>query len=282
VLLNDNVHIFYGNVSINMILQHTALPTLPANNALRSQKDAYRLSQARSKASSSRASAPQIDEHASVQIPELRTSTPNVVIIGGTGRVGSSTASALLAAVPGANISLASRSADSYAAAVQSRPDLRGTRRLEADLDSPSSLLACLKGADLVVLAAGPFQRREDCAVLEAAIAAGVPYLDVCDDTAWSKRAKSLSLKAEQAGVPAITTGGIYPGVSNVMAAHMISLARKEYSGDGCGYLDTPSADAARPSRVLYSYFTAGTGGAGPTILKTTFLLAGEEVVAYK
>ena len=33
--------------------------------------------------------------------------------------------------------------------------------------------------------------------------------------------------KARAAGVPAITTAGIYPGTSNVMAAHMISLARK-------------------------------------------------------
>ena len=33
--------------------------------------------------------------------------------------------------------------------------------------------------------------------------------------------------KARSAGVPAITTAGIYPGTSNVMAAHMISIARK-------------------------------------------------------
>ncbi len=36
------------------------------------------------------------------------------------------------------------------------------------------------------------------------------------------------------------------------------------------------------PVRVLYSYFTAGTGGAGPTILETSMLLAGEDVIAYK
>lgn len=32
---------------------------------------------------------------------------------------------------------------------------------------------------------------------------------------------------------------------------------------------------------VRFSYYTAGTGGAGPTILSTSFLLLGEEVVAY-
>ena len=30
-----------------------------------------------------------------------------------------------------------------------------------------------------------------------------------------------------------------------------------------------------------FSYYTAGTGGAGPTILATSFLLLGEDVVAY-
>ena len=38
---------------------------------------------------------------------------------------------------------------------------------------------------------------------------------------------------------------------------------------------------AAEPLRCLYSYYTAGSGGAGPTILETSFLLAGEGVEAY-
>lgn len=150
-----------------------------------------------------------------------------------------------------------------------------------ADVTDPSSVLAAIKGADLVIHTAGPFQRRGTCDVLEACIAAGVPYLDVCDDTAYSKRAKQLHAKAQAAGVPAITTGGIYPGVSNVMAAHMISIARGEYNED-FSYADAPAPSAPKPQRVLYSYYTAGSGGAGPTILNTTFLLAGEDVVAYK
>lgn len=32
---------------------------------------------------------------------------------------------------------------------------------------------------------------------------------------------------------------------------------------------------------LRFHYYTAGTGGAGPTILATSFLLLGEEVVAY-
>jgi saccharopine dehydrogenase-like NADP-dependent oxidoreductase len=213
-------------------------------------------------------------------VPEI-SGSPNVVVLGGTGRVGASTAAALLRAAPNVKLTLASRNPASYDAAIALRPELRAAARATADVNNPSSLLAALRGADLIIHTAGPFQRRADCAVLEAAIAAGVPYLDVCDDTSYAQRAKALHSKAEAAGVPAITTAGIYPGVSNVMAAHMISLAGKEYD-EGFNYIASPPADAPRPSRVLYSYYTAGSGGAGPTILNTTFLLAGEEVVAYK
>lgn len=48
-------------------------------------------------------------------------------------------------------------------------------------------------------------------------------YVDVCDDTAYSLRAKSFNSRALAANVPAITTGGIYPGVSNgVSSAHFV------------------------------------------------------------
>lgn len=33
---------------------------------------------------------------------------------------------------------------------------------------------------------------------------------------------------------------------------------------------------------LRYSYYTAGSGGAGPTILETSFLLAGEKCTVYK
>ena len=35
------------------------------------------------------------------------------------------------------------------------------------------------------------------------------------------------------AGVPALVSAGIYPGTSNVMAAHICALARQEYDEQG-------------------------------------------------
>lgn len=40
-------------------------------------------------------------------------------------------------------------------------------------------------------------------------------YVDVCDDSNYSQNAKSFKNKAIEANIPAITTAGIYPGVSN-------------------------------------------------------------------
>lgn len=46
-------------------------------------------------------------------------------------------------------------------------------------------------------------------------VSAQTAYVDVCDDTSYAFRAKSYMSKALAANIPAITTGGIYPGVSN-------------------------------------------------------------------
>lgn len=47
-------------------------------------------------------------------------------------------------------------------------------------------------------------------------------YVDVCDDTDYAFRAKSFSDKAISANIPAITTGGIYPGVSNGLSQTLV------------------------------------------------------------
>lgn len=195
-----------------------------------------------------------------------------VVIVGGTGRVGLSTALALASCGAPLSLTLAGRDAARFQAVTASEPTLRDASFVACDVEDAASLAAALRGAALVVHAAGPFQRQPRCAVLEAAIAARVPYLDVCDDTAYAQRAKGLQGAAAAAGIRAVTCGGMFPGVSNVMAAQLVRADRP----------DTPGAAPAPPKRVTYSYFTAGSGGAGTTILATSFLLCGEEVTAYK
>lgn len=73
------------------------------------------------------------------------------------------------------------------------------------------------------------------------------------------------------------------------MAAHMISISRREYDKNGRLRPEGATAEEQEqegapiePTRVRYSYYTAGSGGVGPTILETSFLLAGTDVVVYK
>jgi hypothetical protein len=141
---------------------------------------------------------------------------------------------------------------------------------------------------------------------LKAAIAAKVPYLDLCDDVEYAKRARAMSEEAKAAGVACITSAGIYPGVSNVMAAEMIAVNRaasaasaaaaNSSSDDGDEVNDegnvsgaatavataaATAADEVAVEYVLYNYFCAGSGGVGTTILATSYMLCGEEVVCW-
>jgi saccharopine dehydrogenase-like NADP-dependent oxidoreductase len=93
-----------------------------------------------------------------------------------------------------------------------------------------------------VVHTAGPFQGAEPD-VLRAAVAAGAAYMDVCDDSDYAAACRALGPAARAAGVGAVTTCGIYPGVSSVMAAALVRRMRR---------------DGAPPGDVRFSYFTAG------------------------
>ena len=121
------------------------------------------------------------------------------------------------------------------------------------DLDGGlASLTSAVSGASLVVHTAGPFQGRQEPSLLKACLAAGVPYCDVCDELVLSRNAKALSAEAK---VPCVVSCGIWPGVSALMAAEAVSRMGGKGSCE----------------RLEFSFYTAGTGGAGPTIVSATF-----------
>lgn len=166
-------------------------------------------------------------------VPEIKPVVPSrILVLGGTGRVGSSTAACLLKLTPQHSITLAGRREEGYKDAIERRPALKTTMFAKIDITDRDAVASAAAEHDLVIHTAGPFQRSKDLSVLEACIAMGTPYIDVCDDQDYSTMTKSLHDQAIGNGVPCITTAGIYPGVSNVMAAHMCSLARKEYDSD--------------------------------------------------
>lgn len=183
--------------------------------------------------------------------------TQKVLILGGTGRIGSQIAADLLKHTtaevtitgrhPEAGIKLSQQLGDLLPAAQRSR-----CRFAAIDLNDWIYLLDLIAQSDLVIHCAGPFHHR-NASVLEACIDSGVNYLDVSDHASFTHKAIALRAKAEAAGVTAIVNTGVFPGISN-------SMVRR----------DIERLDVAE--KVHLSYVVGGSGGAGLTVMRSTFL----------
>jgi len=194
----------------------------------------------------------------------VSSSPARVLVVGGSGRVGGSTARWLGKLDPTLRVAVGGRSAQSFESARSRLPPQ--CEFVTVDLDGGDAALAqAIAGYSLVVHTAGPFQQRTDPSLMRAAIKAGIPYADVCDELVLARNAKALTDEAAAAGVPCVVSCGIWPGVSALMAAEAVG----KLGGKGAC------------ERLEFSFFTAGTGGAGPTIVSATFLLLATKVAMY-
>jgi saccharopine dehydrogenase-like NADP-dependent oxidoreductase len=95
-----------------------------------------------------------------------------------------------------------------------------------ADVGDPHGLREALSGVDLVVNAVGPYHRTA-VGVVEAAIEAGVHYVDMNDD---HEVAEALLLdpswdeRARRAGVTVLLDCGVVPGLSGLLVRHAAEL----------------------------------------------------------
>jgi len=172
-----------------------------------------------------------------------------VLIIGGCGRIGGNIAKDILAhtdaevTITGRNPQLGMQALEQLGSAVQFQA---------LDLANQPRLSEVIGKADLVVHAAGPFHYR-DAQVLRTCIQQGVNYVDVSDERSFTRKALAMSDEAKAAGVTAIINSGVFPGISN-------SMVRK-------GVESLEQAES-----IQLSYIVAGSGGAGVTVMRTTFL----------
>lgn len=86
------------------------------------------------------------------------------------------------------------------------------------DVTSHTELLALMREADLVMNCVGPFFLF-GVPILEAAIEAGIDYLDICDDPEPTKAMHDLHGRAKEAKITAIIGLGASPGITNMLAA---------------------------------------------------------------
>jgi saccharopine dehydrogenase-like NADP-dependent oxidoreductase len=120
------------------------------------------------------------------------------------------------------------------------------------DLSHPPELRAAVAQAELVVHSAGPFHYR-DADVLRTCIEQGVNYADVSDERSFTRKALALHPEAEVAGVTAVINTGVFPGISNSMVRQGVETLGEATS-------------------IQLSYIVAGSGGAGVTVMRTTFI----------
>ena len=194
---------------------------------------------------------------------------PKVLVIGGTGRVGGSAVRSLHERF-GSEIDLrvAGRSLKNWDAFLgrNSKP-LVGVEFVSLDITRKEELEVVIPQYDLIIHTAGPFQGLRCPSVLESSLRHGKQYIDVCDDITLSKIARSdiyRDLAVKSKGAAVISTG-IWPGGSSLFAQKII---------DSVGGKDNVD-------KVKFTFFTAGTGNAGPTLLAATFLILGEDVLTY-
>ncbi|CAJ1969224.1 unnamed protein product [Cylindrotheca closterium] len=201
----------------------------------------------------------------------------HVLVVGGSGRVGGSVVTQLLqrgakVTVGGTNLNNLEASRARWSEMFESL-DASSIGFSILDRENPDSVSKAIqeKSPDLVVHTAGPFQGKVGTinGVLEAAVNNKVPYVDVCDDYCTARAAKSkYSQIAESGDTPCIVSTGCWPGVSSLMAK---SLAQK--------VLATDKSLKPEDLTVDFSFFTAGSGGAGATLLVATFLILAEEAL---
>ena len=175
---------------------------------------------------------------------------PSVLVVGGTGRIGTAVAIHLLQRRPELRVVLAGRSAERGAAATaEVAAEAADCSFLELDYRDATEMRKACDGVDAVVHVAGPFVGKNKLEPLKAAIASETPvYVDVSDPLEYIDEAKQLDARKTSA----LLCAGAFPGFSNVLAVEAAHL------------LGEPVKD------LNFSYFTAGLGGSGAVNLDIT------------
>ncbi|MGB3511360.1 MAG: saccharopine dehydrogenase NADP-binding domain-containing protein [Microcoleaceae cyanobacterium] len=178
--------------------------------------------------------------------------TNQVLIIGGYGRIGSSVAKDL-ATYTNSEITITGRKSG----ATTTELSIPGIKYLALDLADKENVRNVINSyskspSNIIIHCAGPFHNR-DGNVLKSCIEAGVNYVDLSDHRGFTRHALSYSEAAKSTGITAIINTGIFPGISNSLVRQCVE-----------------QFDEAE--EIHLSYVVGGSGGAGVTVMRTTFL----------
>ena len=193
-----------------------------------------------------------------------------ILVVGGTGRVGARVALHIRQSHPTHNIIICGRNKTNGQKTVDSLNNVSGSGTIEfqsVDLDQPSTIQSVLHDNDTVVNCAGPYQLAEPVLLRECVKHGNIDYIDICDDIYHAKNAiKQYHTQAQQNNVRAIICCGPFPGLDNIIASKL---------RDDC------KAAGSDSDTCQLRFFVAGTGGAGSTVVTTTYMLSMVPMTAY-
>ena len=206
----------------------------------------------------------------------------SVVILGGTGRIGTAIATHLIrrsSSLPSSTekIILVGRNAQQGQQSVQEVLD--ATSEFSSDGNSFEVEFQCISDvwdgkqlsplfhdAAAVIHTAGPYHNRFPIP-LRTAIESRVPvYVDVSDPLSYLHASLELNEEAKSSGTTALVAAGAFPGLSNLLAMEAAGSLPS-----GCQVIDAG-----------FNYFTAGLGGSGDVNLYITNLGFGDDMPQYE
>jgi len=207
-----------------------------------------------------------------------------VLVVGGSGRVGGSVVTQLIKR--GSNVVVGGTRQESFDISQQRwiqmfpefKNEINSIQFYTLNKENANTITSAIKSTtvevDLIINTAGPFQGKAKTpnGVLEASIENNIPYIDVCDDYCTARSFKTtFAQQAQERNIPCIISTGCWPGVSSLMAKQLLQSL-------------TLTKKIHRPEKVKidFSFFTAGSGGAGATLLVATFLILAEQALQIK
>jgi saccharopine dehydrogenase-like NADP-dependent oxidoreductase len=165
-----------------------------------------------------------------------------ILLLGGTGDMGRRAAKDLVLAQDVDLVTIAGRtSAKAESLAREVGPKAKAAA---VDVNAHGPLIELMREHDVVAGAVGPYYLYE-VPLARAAIAAGVPYVSLCDDYDGAQGVLELDTQAKERGVTVLTGAGWTPGLTNVLvrkAAEQLDSAREAHvawaasASDSSGY----------------------------------------------
>jgi NADP-dependent 3-hydroxy acid dehydrogenase YdfG len=203
---------------------------------------------------------------------------PAFLIVGGTGKVGSSVASHILYKQPNSTVILAGRNAERSQEIInqlKQRYPKADVRYQFGNFDQRTQTTASasveqgwkelFSQMDCVIHTAGPYVECRP-AVLKATIAAKVPvYVDVSDPLPYLERCVLMSDEAKASNTTALIAAGAYPGMSNVLAVETAAAVMR-------------ASQQNRVKDIRFNFFAAGLGGIGTVNLYITNVGFGDPI----